>query len=149
MELNTQPEACMIVGSQMLPAAWHAVRPQLEQLMEEHSYGETSTSDVLLALESKRSQLWLATNSDDVIIAWAITRVANYPQKRRLIIDYLGGKDMHNWVHYSKFMEDFAASHGCTEIEAWCRKGFTRTLQKHGFHEGYSIMLKPVMRNLQ
>jgi hypothetical protein len=149
IERDTHPIDCTIVGVESLVPVWNMIVPHLKQLLENHTMGECSLADIYNGLVAKRSQLWVAINSKHQIIAWMITRVVNYPQLKRLVVDYLGGVDMDRWVHYTKFMEDFAAAHGCTEIEAWCRKGFTKKLKQHGFREQYSIMLKPVMRNLQ
>lgn len=142
--------ACLIAGKNYIPAVWTKIHGRVKDLLDEFSNGESEVEDVYWALMHDQKQLWLVLNqTNEELLGWVITHVDVYPRKKRLVIDYVGGIGLDDWIHYLGYVEQFAAELGCTELEAWVRPGLVRKLERQGFRKCYEVMLRPIPRSLQ
>lgn len=148
MRLDSKPKSCMILGTNYIPAVWHAVSQELQSVLDGHSNGEAQVEDVYWQLMNSRSHLWIVVNSESVLIGWVITHIDVYPRKKRLVLDYIYGVGLDDWISYLGFVEMFAAEQGCTEMEAWVRPGLVKKLEKQGFRKCYDVCLRPIPRSL-
>jgi len=63
-----------------------------------------------------------------------ITQIDNYPEERVLHVVLLVGKDLNSWdVGVLEKLQKFARENGCKAIEADCRPGMAKFLEKYGF----------------
>jgi len=63
-----------------------------------------------------------------------ITQIDNYPEERVLHVVLLVGKELNSWdVGVLEKLQKFARENGCKAIEADCRPGMAKFLEKHGF----------------
>ena len=90
--------------------------------------GELTPDDFLEFLVTGQMHLWVAIENK-AIIAAMVTQVIVYPQKRVLRIVAIGGEGMERWWQFFPLLENFAVSLGCSSLEAWGRKGWTKILK--------------------
>ncbi|TXH17929.1 MAG: hypothetical protein E6R03_03035 [Hyphomicrobiaceae bacterium] len=148
IRLDTKPNGCVILGTNYIPAIWATVSKELQEVLDNHSNGEARTEDVYWQLMHSKSHLWLVLNEEKTLIGWVITHIDIYPRKKRLVLDYIYGVGLDEWISYLGYVEMFAAEHGCTELEAWARPGLVKKLEKQGFRKCYDICLRPIPRSL-
>lgn len=74
----------------------------------------------------------------------AITRILVYPNKKRLSIDLIVGKEMEDGVPYLQQVERWAAERGCVEIEAHVRPGVRKVMEKYGFSKPYEVITRSI-----
>jgi hypothetical protein len=114
-------------------AAWHRVKEHLKPAIE-RSKGRWEPEYVLAALVTGRHNLWIVTNEYRLVVGAITTEVIYYPEKRMLMIHFLGGKGMDEWyVDMSDAMTRHAIKSGCTGIECIARSGFWKWFQTDGF----------------
>ncbi len=125
------------------PLIWHTVRPLIEKTLV-HAEGEMNSSDSLRMILNQDQQLWLGVEDDKVFLA-LITEIIRYPQKNTLrIINFSTQteEDMDTWYEQAvNILTEFGLKVDCTNLEAWCRKGFARKLDWE--HE-YVVISKPI-----
>jgi|TARA_B100001123_G_scaffold31853_2_gene33475 hypothetical protein len=105
---------------------WPHVKHHVDRC-NEHSEGELTTQDFYNALIRREMQLWLAV--DETIKATMITQIITYPQKKILRIIAIAGDDMNEWLPNLPLIEEWALSIGCSALECWGRKGWTKVLE--------------------
>jgi hypothetical protein len=116
--------------------AWHRVKEHLKPAIK-RSKGRWEPEYVLAALVTGRHNLWVVTEGTGNEVVGAITtEVIYYPEKRMLMIHFLGGKGMDKWyVDMSDAMSEHARESGCTGIECIARSGFWKWFQNDGFEK--------------
>mgnify|MGYP003673230949 CR=1 FL=1 len=69
----------------------------------------------------------------------------DYPNKRMLAIQFLGGDNFNDWVWdmLEKF-NGFAKDSGCDGIEATARQGFWKWLKQDDFEQSYVVYEKRI-----
>jgi hypothetical protein len=77
---------------------------------------------------SGMSQLWLAVENRNDIIAAAITELHATEWRKVCVIVACGGKDMSRWIELIEEIEKFAKAEGCSRTRIVGRKGWERVL---------------------
>ena len=115
--------------------AWHRVKEHLKPAIK-RSKGRWEPEYVLAALATGRHNLWVVTDDARNVVGALTTEVLYYPEKRMLMIHFLGGKDMDKWyVDMSDAMTAHGRESGCAGIEAIARSGFWKWFQNDGFEK--------------
>ena len=127
------------VLSNALDEVWHEVVPFLENAIE-YSDGKFSLRDTRENLEKTLAQLWVGYDSEGLCVTF-VTEIIEYPQKRVLLIKFLGGRRFDTWVHRIDFLREFAYEKGCTAIELYGRPGWEKVLKKFSYQKMYSVLV--------
>ena len=99
---------------------------------------KSGTIDVLAGILNGTYVLWAVMDEDDSIIAAFTTRLIIYPQRKALVLDFVGGTRMKEWNdHLIDTMRKYANELGCSHLEGYGRKAWGRSLQKYGFYPEY------------
>jgi hypothetical protein len=78
----------------------------------------------------------------------AITRIGNYPNVKRLIIDFIEGTNAFDYKEHLEFIEAWAVSLGATQAEAEMRPGLAREARKEGWTRHRVKMFKHLKKGL-
>ena len=77
-------------------------------------------------------------DEDDSIVAAFTTRLIIYPQRKALVLDFVGGTRMKEWNdQLIDTMRKYANELECSHLEGYGRKAWGRSLQKYGFYPEY------------
>ena len=114
-------------------AAWHRVKDHLKPAIK-RSKGRWEPEYVLASLVTGRHNLWVITDETRKVVGAMTTEVVHYPEKRMLMIHFLGGSEMDKWyVDMSDAMTEHAREAGCIGIECIARSGFWKWFQNDSF----------------
>lgn len=93
--------------------------------------------DVLKGILDDTYVLWVVFEEDEVVAAFT-TRIIEYPQRRSMALDWVGGSRMKEWldIGMEKVIE-FASLNNCEHLEGYGRKAWGRALSKYGFYPEY------------
>lgn len=99
---------------------------------------KSETIDVLVGILNGTYVLWVVMDEDDSIVAAFTTRLIVYPQRKALVLDFVGGTRMKEWNdQLIDTMRKYANELGCSHLEGYGRKAWGRSLQKYGFYPEY------------
>lgn len=94
--------------------------------------------DILTGVYEGMYALWVVMNEDDKIVAAFTTRLIQYPRRRALALDWVGGTQMKEWEdQLIDTMKRYGNELGCSHLEGYGRKGWGRALKKYGFYPEY------------
>ena len=130
-----------LVPPQAAIELWGGVEPMLRKatLM---SGGRWTTDDVLLSVQEERFHLWVAME-DNAVVAAATTSFTDYPQKRMLTGQFLGGKRIKEWVGLlDEMLEKWGRDNHCAGIELTGRNGWARALKALDWAPKFTVMEK-------
>lgn len=100
--------------------------------------GKSETIDVLAGILTDIYVLWVVMDDDDSIVAAFTTRLLVYPQRKALVLDFVGGTRMNEWNdQLIDTMRKYANELGCSHLEGYGRKAWGRSLKKYGFYPEY------------
>ena len=99
--------------------------------------GKVNLIDVLHGILNDTYVLWVVFDGEEVIAA-ITTRIIQYPQRRSMALDWVGGSRMKEWQDMAiKKITDFAVLNDCQHLEGYGRKAWGRALKRHGFYPEY------------
>ena len=82
--------------------------------------------------------LWVAFDKDHKIDGIGTTELVNYPARKILAVQFLGGDNFNDWVwEINQRFQDWAIDNDCDGIEATARMGFWKWLQQDGYERAY------------
>lgn len=138
--LDNRNEIASVHGiySYNIDDVWPVIKPMLERSLD-YADGKFSAKSVRDALITKAMQLWVAVTKDEIIKAFAITQIVNYPNKCVLIIMFAGGESMQSWLRYINILQNFAAFHECEAVEIYGRNGWEKALAPYGYVKIHSV----------
>ena len=118
---------------------WTEGREQLARAVA-RSNGRWNLEFLYAAILNGNQQLWLAFDEDQVIDGVGTTEIYQYPEKKMLAIQFLGGDKFNDWVWdmLDKF-KSFGKDTGCSGIEATARMGFWKWLEQDEFERSYVV----------
>lgn len=127
-----------------LPLAWTVAAPLLAPAVE-LSEGRYDLGAVYEKCAQKFALLWLVDNEKDETVAAFISRIAAYPRKRFLSIDFLGGDRMAEWVSETdRVLQAYARDAQLDGIEMVGRAGWTKSLGALGWRQNAVMLIRPV-----
>jgi hypothetical protein len=140
---NTMKVEVARISAVELPIVWRTVEPLVSKALA-HTEGEVTSADLRDAILLGQMQLWLVTNSHD-ILAVATTEVIDYAQFASLRVVTLAGCGLEEWggLLY-KELEKFGLAQGVKRIEAVGRKGLIKALAGLGFAPVYTVVTRQI-----
>lgn len=116
-------------------SVWPEVRDYLIPAIERD--GNYSDEDVLTRIQMRDMQLWVMPN------AAAVTQIHVYPRRKVLVIAYLGGSGMSEWIEeLMDTMEEYGRAMGCDCVDTYGRKGWERVGKARGAESVYTVVRK-------
>jgi len=126
-----------LVPSEAVRHVWKDVEKLLKKSVAT-AKDKSETIDVLAGILNGTYVLWAVMDEDDSIIAAFTTRLIVYPQRKALVLDFVGGTRMKEWNdQLIDTMRKYASELGCSHLEGYGRKAWGRSLQKYGFYPEY------------
>ena len=145
----TEPEARqeeLVVkhyGPSDIPTIFPMVKEQLERAIA-ISGGRYSTGQTLHELLIGKTSLWVVWDGEEPISSWVL-RVIEYPGRRTMYGDLLGGNRLDEWAGLmDEVVIDWAQKFRCTHIEIGGRDGWIRYAKPHGYEKAYWVIEKTV-----
>ena len=82
--------------------------------------------------------LWVVLDEEDNMVAAITTRIATYPRRKAMVLDFVGGTKLHKWKDtVIETIGRFAKENDCQHLEGYGRKGWERALRGNGFYSEY------------
>lgn len=114
---------------------WPTVVPLLEPAVA-YSNGRVDIAAIMEGLQARKYLLWVAYPEDKTIVAAFVTRVAVYPRKSMLAIDFAGGSRMNEWLEtVLDTFQRFAEESGLDGAEFYGREGWVRPVSRYGWKQ--------------
>ena len=130
------------IPSDRINEVWEKCEPYIE-MGNGKRRDEMSVMDIYKRLSEARMQLWLIFDDDKEIISVLTTEIIEYPRKTTCRIVTLGGQDLDLWVEeLLETLEEWALENNCVAMETVCRKGFIKKLERFGYENAYTVLVK-------
>jgi len=130
-----------LVPPQCADDVWATVEPFLRKSTD-MSGGRWTTDDVLVSIKAEVFHLWIAIDDNDIVAA-ATTSFTDYPQKRMLTGQFLGGGRLKEWVGLlDDMLRRWGRDHNCAGIELTGRNGWARALKVLDWSPKFTVMEK-------
>ena len=130
---------CTAVPREATDIVWHDVSGLLNKAILT-SNGKYHIDDIYRHINEGYYNLWLIIDEkkDEKLIAAITTRLIEYPSRRALALDWVGGNRMNDWlpIAMEKFIS-FAKDCGCSHLEGYGRKAWTKVLKKYNWKPEY------------
>tara|TARA_B100000035_G_C20589102_1_gene374490 strand:- start:49 stop:462 length:414 start_codon:yes stop_codon:yes gene_type:complete len=126
-----------LVPQEAIGSVWKDVDGILKRAVDTVK-DKSEVIDILTGVYEGMYALWVVMNEDDKIIAAFTTRLIQYPRRRALALDWVGGTQMKEWEdQLIDTMKRYGNELGCSHLEGYGRKGWGRALKKYGFYPEY------------
>ena len=124
------------VPKEAVNVVWADVNRVMQDSVET-SNGKFHIDDLYHGIQTGLYSLWVIMEEEKVIAA-ITTRIIEYPGRKALAMDWLGGSKMKEWLPMAQeTMESFAKDNKCTHLECYGRKAWGRWLGKYGWNPEY------------
>lgn len=132
------------IAVEHLPLAWPVAAPLLAPAVA-LSDGRYNLAAVYEKCREKFALLWLVDDEKDETVAAFVSRIAAYPRKKMLCIEFLGGDRMPEWVEsVDHVLTNYARDAQVEGIEMAGRAGWTRPLGTLGWRQSAVTLVKPL-----
>ncbi len=126
-----------LVPQEAIGSVWKDVDGILKRAVDTVK-DKSEVIDILTGIYEGMYVLWVVMNEDDKIVAAFTTRLIQYPRRRALALDWVGGTQMKEWEdQLIDTMKRYGNELGCSHLEGYGRKGWGRALKKYGFYPEY------------
>lgn len=128
---------------------WIKILPLVRKLVARGG-GRVTELSLMEECRTGQAQLWVCFDKETKEIpAFIATKIKQYPTKRLLSFEYIGGENLESWFDqahnticdWAKIPEA-SGGPGCTGAEAIGRLGWQRVLRVRGWSNPYSIYEK-------
>jgi len=127
---------CLPVPREHLAVIWPVVEPMLAGAVDTAA-GKMSTNDVISAAYQGTYLIWVILLDQD-IVASVTTRIIDYPQRRAMALDWVGGTKMRQWFSPAmRVIKEHAIRNGCSHMEGYGREAWMRWIGKEGWRPEY------------
>ena len=131
-----------LVPVDKITSIWKKIEPLVDKVIP-YTYGRMITADVLHNLIINHYHLWIIYKEQDEIEAIAITEFMKYPRKTVLLINFISGDKLDNWMkELDRVLVKFSKESGCDFLEACGRSGWERKVKKIGWQKRFTIVEK-------
>ena len=115
---------------------WDDVTKVLEKSVAT-SAGKFEIEDLKKDVKEGVLVLWLIMDGREVVAALT-SRVMEYPGRRAMALDWVGGTQMRKWLPLAlNTLQKYATDCECKHLEGYGRKAWGRILQKYGWQPEY------------
>ena len=133
-----------LIATENIPLAWPLIGPRIQEVINKLEFVEYDLPYVYNLLTTQQAQLWVSDDGKMI----AITRIAVYPNTKRLIVDFIEGEDSHDYFEQMEYIEHWAASLGATQAEAELRPGLEKIAKSQGWKRRRVKMFKILNQGL-
>ena len=131
-----------LVPTNEITKVWDKIEPLVDKVIP-YTYGRMLTVDVLHSLITNQYHLWIIYKDEKEIEAIAITEFMKYPRKTVLLINFISGDNLDDWIkELDKTLVKFSKESGCDFLEACGRAGWERKVTKLGWIKKFTIVEK-------
>ena len=138
----TPPE---LIAAPNIPLVWPLVAQRLQDAIEKLQFVEIDLPQVLTLLMNEQAQLWVGGDGAEMI---AVTRIVNYPNVKRLVVDFIEGQNHKDYFEHMEYIEAWAVSLGATQAEAEIRPGMQKVARDQGWRRQRIKVFKHLKRGL-
>lgn len=126
------------VPKEAVKHVWSDVEELLKKSVADTSRGKIDLIDILNGILTDVYVLWVVLDDEDKMIAAITTRIATYPRRKSMVLDFVGGTKLHKWKDaVIETIGRFAKENDCQHLEGYGRKGWERALRGNGFYSEY------------
>lgn len=133
-----------LVSQHLVPRVLPNIEDRIQAVLEERDFREWDLEELRRRLIEGEAQLWLVAENGARLVLIGVTRVLRYPCIKRLSVDMIVGEDLEGCAVMMDFVANWSKQFGCKEIEASCRPGVRKVMEKHGFVKQYEVIVKPI-----
>jgi hypothetical protein len=130
---------CTAVPLEATDIVWGDVSAMLNKAIQT-SGGKYHIDDIYMHIKKGYYNLWLIIDEkeNEKVVAAITTRLIEYPSKRALAMDWIGGKRMYEWLPIAmEKLSSFAKDCGCSHLEGYGRKAWIKVLKKYNWKPEY------------
>ena len=128
-----------LVPANAVTKVWDKIEKLVDKVIP-YTYGRMITADVLHNLIINHYHLWII-EKEDAIKAIAITEFMKYPRKTVLLINFISGDKLSEWVEeLDRVLVKFSKETGCDFLEACGRAGWERKVTRLGWKKKFTIV---------
>tara|TARA_R100001015_G_C4625144_1_gene183554 strand:- start:432 stop:860 length:429 start_codon:yes stop_codon:yes gene_type:complete len=130
---------CTAVPREAVNIVWPDVSDMLNKAIQT-SKGKYHIDDIYEDLTKGLYNLWLVIDneSDEKVIAAITTRLIEYPSRKAMAMDWVGGRRMNEWLPVvMEKLSNFAKDCGCDHLEGYGRKAWMKVLKKYKWEPEY------------
>ena len=136
-----------LVNPNNLENHWYLAAPWIAQAI-----GSSDTWQDLEEIKGRCKQglanLWIGRKPDGELDVVLVTETWILGGMKTLVLRWLCGKDMSEWIEDYPVLETFAAANGFSQVNIWGRKGFEKICKPLGFEHAFTVLSKPIIRGL-
>ena len=130
-----------LVPANSLTKVWYKIEELVDKVIP-YTYGRMIAADVLHNLIINHYHLWII-EKEDTIKAIAITEFMKYPRKTVLLINFISGDKLSEWIEeLDRVLVKFSKETGCDFLEACGRAGWERKVTRLGWKKKFTIVEK-------
>lgn len=135
---------CSYVPVDQVQGVWLEILPFVRKLAR-RADGRMTELSLFKECLSGAVHLWIVYDDDieaKPIVAFIATKVREYPGKRMLSYEYIGGDRVEDWLgDADQYISDWSKSAGCQGVEAIGRLGWFRHLKtlNTGWTQEYTL----------
>ena len=124
------------VPKQVIDIVWDDVVKVLKPAVDT-AKGKLGIKDIKDYLYNGAYELWVVMDGTKIVAA-ITTRIIDYPERRALAMDFIGGTRMKEWLPEAQgIITRFARDNGCRHLEGYGRKAGIRWGRQHGWKQDY------------
>lgn len=130
-----------LVPTDKVKALWPIVAPLLAPAVK-YTAGRSDLRALFEELSDQRQLLWvIRDDAAERIVAALTTREAHYARRKTLVVDFVGGKHMRDWVEMaSGIFRAYARDAGLSGVEMLGRRGWSKVLKSCGWQQNWVIL---------
>jgi hypothetical protein len=130
---------CTAVPREAVDIVWGDVSNMLNKAIAT-SGGKYHIDDIYQHLTEGHYNLWLLIDEkkEEKVIAAITTRIIQYPSKKAMAMDWIGGTRMMEWLPIAmEKLISFAKDCKCSHLEGYGRKAWSKVLKKYNWEPEY------------
>ena len=130
-----------LVPANAVTNVWNKIEELVDKVIP-YTYGRMIAADVSHNLIINHYHLWII-EKEDTIKAIAITEFMKYPRKTVLLINFISGDKLSEWIEeLDRVLVKFSKETGCDFLEACGRTGWERKVTRLGWKKKFTIVEK-------
>lgn len=118
------------VPPEHLETAFQILHREIESIAT-RSNGRMLVEDILAMAMQGEIVAWVVADERAVLVAIVLAEIRVYPRRKVCRLVGCAGRDRKSWLHLLSEIERWAASVGCTQMQAEARKGWAGELSDY------------------
>jgi hypothetical protein len=137
-----------LVNPYHVDEAWPVVSPWLIQAIgEEVHWGHIE--QIRTEVRAGSMHLWVVQEEGTGdVLAVAVTEPQVLGNHKVLVVRWMGGRDIDQWLHDMAVIERWAKINNFVRVEIWGRPGWSKKFAPYGYREDYRVIGKQIEKEL-